>query len=92
MIQKKEKKKKKTVLLKTSLQLGKPSRTLTLYGTGFFFFGYEVMEGLTLIGVFMEGTTLTCSARNSDARKNNPGMAYSSNEKPQLGSNSNEPM
>jgi hypothetical protein len=29
-------------------------------GQGFFFPGCKVMEGLTLIGVFLEGTTLTC--------------------------------
>jgi hypothetical protein len=27
------------------------------------FFGYKVVVGLTLIGVFWEGTTLTCQER-----------------------------
>jgi hypothetical protein len=31
-----------------------------------------VKEGLTLIGVVLERTTLTCSKRNCDARKKNP--------------------
>jgi hypothetical protein len=38
------------------------------------FSGCKVMEGLTLIEVFLEGATLTCSERNSDARKKNPGQ------------------
>jgi hypothetical protein len=31
-------------------------------------------EGLTLVGLFMEGTTLTCLETYSDAKKTNPGV------------------
>jgi hypothetical protein len=33
------------------------------------FFRLQNMEGLTLVGLFMEGTTLTCLEMYSDAKK-----------------------
>jgi hypothetical protein len=42
--------------------------TVSALVTRVLFSGCKV-EGLTLIGVFLEGTTLTCSKRNSDATK-----------------------
>jgi hypothetical protein len=41
-----------------------------------FFSGYNVKEGLTLVGVFLEGITLTCLRRSSVAqkKKQNPTM------------------
>jgi hypothetical protein len=32
----------------------------------------KVMDGFTLVGVFLEGTTLTCYNRKSDTKKKNP--------------------
>jgi hypothetical protein len=42
--------------LQKSLRCGGP---LSLLGISEFFFGDKVREGLTLVGVFLEGTTVT---------------------------------
>jgi hypothetical protein len=37
------------------------------------FVGWKVKAGLTLVGVFQEGSTLTCKEKNSINKKENPG-------------------
>jgi hypothetical protein len=41
------------------------------------FFRLQNTEGLTVVGLFMEGTTLTCLETYSDAKKKNPAVDVS---------------